>query len=77
MKVLKRVPWSYVFTCEGCKSELEAEPVDVDFSRMGSFDEFEDTYTVKCEVCRRGHKLDEDIISDEVKNAARKRYYVK
>jgi len=51
MKVLKEVPWTHKFTCDGCGSELEAEATDVYWSRMGTYDECETRHFVACPTC--------------------------
>lgn len=70
MKVIKRVPWKYSFTCEACSSELETEPDDVHGGSFGSFDEFEMQYWVHCAVCKTRHKINENKIPQDIKNNA-------
>jgi hypothetical protein len=60
MKVLKKVPWTHSFTCAGCKSELEAEAVDV---RCGTFggsycESGDEGYYVTCPECQTDLLLD-------------------
>lgn len=53
MKVLKRVPWAYKFTCKGCKSELVAEANDV---KVTNFEE-DNYHYVECPGCGTQHKF--------------------
>lgn len=74
MKVLKRVPWSYVFTCKGCKSELECEAGDVSYRRWAYFDESGSDYYVSCAVCGDSHKLDYSKLPSDIRKGAEDRY---
>ena len=76
MKVLKRVPWSYKFTCSGCKSELEAEPWDVrvdEFGGCGYGGERGDTeFYVTCVVCGDDHIIKRKHVPTDVQNGAKR-----
>ena len=72
MKILKRVSWKHVFTCTGCKSELEAEPSDVRVGRFGCYDEFETKYYVKCAVCKEVHFLKDGKVPTDIQNGAKR-----
>lgn len=62
MKVIKRVPWSYKFTCATCSSELEAEAADIDYSNWEDGGE----YYTKCGVCEDRHVVDSKKLPHEV-----------
>ncbi len=62
MKVIKRVPWSYKFTCATCSSELEAEAPDVMYSNWEDGGE----YYTKCGVCEDRHVVDSKKLPHEV-----------
>lgn len=72
MKVLKRVPWSLVYTCSGCKSELEIEASDVMYGSFGCYDDSETRYYVKCVVCGDSKFIDAKGIPTDIKNNAKK-----
>lgn len=67
MKILKRASWEYKFTCNGCKSELEAEPSDV---RIDYPDHEENSFYVNCVVCVKAHIIKDDDVPNDIKNMA-------
>lgn len=74
MKVIKRVPWSYTFTCKGCKSELECEPADIGFWRWTYFDESGSSYYADCAVCGDRHEIPYSKLPSDVRKGAEERY---
>ena len=75
MKVLKKKPWSWVFTCKGCGSKLEAEMGDVRVGYFGgSYCENGDKeYYVSCPECGETEFVPERKLSPAVSEAADKK----
>ena len=76
MKVLKRVPWSYKFTCKGCKSVLEAEGSDVREGRFGGVayaGELGDLhFYVQCSVCGTDRIINDKDVPQDIQNSAKR-----
>jgi hypothetical protein len=75
MKILKQGKWTHVFTCGGCKSELEAESDDVTYDVVGSFDDYTGRFQVKCPVCGDLRVLTTGHIPAETHRVAVAAYY--
>lgn len=76
MKIVHERPFSYEFTCRGCKSQLVAETEDVQVGYFGANyggDSPEREYCVTCPICGTDHIIERSRTTPNVRaNADRK-----